>query len=236
MESLKQFIKNLYYSMSKIQGMIGFLVIVCIYAILTIKLGIFWKIGECQKADSINEVIVNLSYSILAAAIFYFIIDFIPFYSKRNKIRRIIFIKMNELRAKIHKAKTAIYIPPFSNMPSSKSDFISDFENKDMTQAYQLGIGGFKNLEHFFAVNKTEIKNLIQDIVAYSEYLYDDEVEILAKINSSKYINHFFFTKDYEMLKIRHDLYDNQKEIGESIYNINELIKRINIPYNERAI
>ena len=46
-------------------------------------------------------------------------------------------------------------------------------------------------------------------------------------VNTSKYVNDFFFMKDFEMLKIRPDLYDNQKEIGESIFMIEELMSKI---------
>ncbi|MDE7427213.1 MAG: hypothetical protein K2M79_05385 [Muribaculaceae bacterium] len=201
--------------------------LICIYAILTIKLDMFWRICVSENADNINEIILNLSYSLLAAVFFYIFIEAIPFYLTRNKIRVVILNKLNELKGSIHKAKTAIYLPSFRNIPNTETEFVKDFSNKDMSDAYQLGVGGFKDLKDFFAHNKINIRTQIQDILSYSSFLTETEIEILASINTSKYVNDYFFVKDFEMLKIRADLYDNQKEIGESIFAIDKLINTI---------
>lgn len=207
--------------------LICLVVLACVYAIFTIKLNLFWRVGLSKNANSINEIIVNLSYSVLAGAIFYVFVDVLPYLSKRKKMRMVILTKLNKLKGTIHKAKTAIYLPPFSNMPNTKEKFIEDFNCKDMNDAYQLGVGGFKNLKEFFIYNKIEIQTQIQEILNYSSFLTQTELETLAMVNTSKYINDFFFMKDFDMLKIRPDLYDNQKEIGESIFMIEELMSKI---------
>lgn len=216
--------------------LICLIVIACIYAILTIKLNLFWRFGLSEKADNINEIIVNLSYSVLAGAIFYLFVDIIPFCIKRKKMRMVILTKLNKLKGSIHKAKTAIYLPPFSKMPNAKEKFIEDFNCKDMNDAYQLGVDGFKNIKEFFFYNKMEIQTLIQDILNYSSFLTQTELETLAMVNTSKYVNDFFFMKDFEMLKIRPDLYDNQKEIGESIFMIEELMSKIETRNKTKAL
>ena len=105
-----------------------------------------------------------------------------------------------------------------------------------MNDAYQLGVGGFKNLKEFFFYNKMEIQTQIQDILNYSSFLTQTELETLAMVNTSKYVNDFFFMKDFEMLKIRPDLYDNQKEIGESIFMIEELMSKIETRNKTKAL
>lgn len=222
--------------MKKVNIITLIVALICVYAILTIKLGIFWRIGTSENADNINEIILNLSYSLLAAVFFYIFIEAIPFYFKRKKIRVVILNKLHELKGNIHKAKTAIYLPPFRDMPSTKTEFVEDFENKDMNDAYQLGVGGFKNLKDFFAHNKINIRTQIQDVLGYSSFLTEREIEVLAAINISKYVNDYFFVKDFEMLKMRADLYDNQKEIGESIFAIDKLINTIQTRNNKRTL
>lgn len=216
--------------------LICLIVIACIYAIFTIKLNMFWRVGFSENAENINEIIVNLSYSVLAGAIFYFFVDVLPFVSKRKKMRIVILTKLNKLKGSIHKAKTAIYLPPFSNVPNTKEKFIEDFNCKDMNDAYQLSVGGFKNLKEFFYYNKMEIQTQIQDILNYSSFLTHTELETLTMVNTSKYVNEFFFMKDFEMLKIRPDLYDNQKEIGESIFLIEELMSKIDTRNKVKAL
>lgn len=213
--------------MNKVQLMTILVVLACIYAILTIKLDIFWHIGTSSNADNINEIILNLSYSILAAVIFYIFIDVIPFYTKRKKVRQVLSIMISGIKSDIRDAKNAIYLPPFTNVAKTQNDFVSDFENKDMMDAYCLGIYGFKNLREFFNHNKVQIRNSIHNVLSYSEFLTDTEIKILADINSSKYINEHFFIKDFENIKEHPDLYTNQKEIGKSIFQISELISKI---------
>lgn len=213
--------------MNKVNRMIILVVIACFYAILTIKLDIFWKIGDLEKADSINDIILNLSYSILAAVIFYIFIDVIPYYTKKKKMREVLRTKIDRIKQDINSAKTAIYLPPFTEMAKTKDGFVNDFENKDMKDAYCLGLFRFKSLMEFFEHNKEQIRNSIHEILGYSEFLTEKEVEILADINSSKYINSYFFIKDFENLQHQPALFNNQREIGNSIYSINELIKKL---------
>lgn len=213
--------------MNKVKLMILLVVIACMYAILTIKLNLFWHIGVSEKAEGINEIILNLSYSVLAAVIFYIFIDVLPFYAKKKKVRQILLTMIKGLRSDIEKAKNAIYLPPFTGLARTQNEFISDFENKDMMDAYCLGIYGFKNLKEFFDHNKGQIRSTIHGLLGYSEFLTDKEIKTLADINSSKYINDYFFIRDFENLANNPDLYDNQKEVGASIYQIYELICKI---------
>lgn len=213
--------------MNKVNRMISLVVIACFYAILTIKLDIFWKIGELEKADSINDIILNLSYSILAAVIFYIFIDVIPYYTKKKKMREVLRTKIDRIKQDVNSAKNAIYLPPFTEMAKTKDGFVNDFENKDMKDAYYLGLYHFKSLIEFFDHNKEQIRNSIHEILGYTEFLTEKEVEILADINSSKYINSHFFIKDFENLQSQPALFNNQREIGNSIYSINELIKKL---------
>lgn len=213
--------------MNKVNRMIFLVVIACFYAILTIKLDIFWKIGDFEKADSFNDIILNLSSSILAAVIFYIFIDVIPYYTKKKKMREVLRTKIDRIKQDINSAKNAIYLPPFTEMAKTKDGFVNDFENKDMKDAYCLGLFRFKSLMEFFEHNKEQIRNSIHEILGYSEFLTEKEVEILADINSSKYINSHFFIKDFENLQHQPALFNNQREIGNSIYSINELIKKL---------
>lgn len=207
--------------------MISFVVIVCFYAILTIKLDIFWKFGELEKADSINDIILNLSYSILAAVIFYIFIEVIPYYTKKKKMRQVLRTKIDRIKQDLNSAKNAIYLPPFTEVAKTRDGYITDFANKNLYDAYCLGIYGFKNIREYLEYNRTQIRNSILEILSYSDFLTEKEVKTLADINSSLYINEYLFIKDFEMMKIQPDLYNNQKEIGESIYSINELIKKV---------
>ena len=142
-------------------------------------------------------------------------------------MRQVLRTKINRIKQDLISAKNAIYLPPFTDTAKTREGYLKGFANKNLYDAYCLGLYGFKNIKEYLEYNRTQIRNSILEILSYSDFLTEKEVKILADINSSLYINGYIFIKDFEMIKIKPELYNNQEEIGESIYNINELVKKL---------
>ena len=64
--------------------------ILCLYVIGCVGLNIFPTLGFCQKADAINSVGLNLSYSFIAGWIFYLLITYFPYRFFKRKFSPII--------------------------------------------------------------------------------------------------------------------------------------------------
>ena len=57
--------------------------VLCLYAVIQIRFGCFWSVGSIDNAEAINSIIEGLSYSYIAAYLFYLLTSFVP--AKRRK-------------------------------------------------------------------------------------------------------------------------------------------------------
>ena len=58
----------------------------CLYAVIQIRLGCLWYIGSIEKADAVNSILEGLSYSYIAAYLFYLLTVFLPSKRRRKKL------------------------------------------------------------------------------------------------------------------------------------------------------
>ena len=71
--------------------------ILCLYAVFQIRLGWFWYIGSVENADAINSIIEGLSYSYIAAYLFYLLTSYVP--ERRRKMK--LYVVINDRLHKI---------------------------------------------------------------------------------------------------------------------------------------
>ncbi len=71
--------------------------LLCLYAIVTIKLGWFWTIGVAKNYVQINEIIINLSYSYIAGIVVYLLTIVLPVYFEKKRLRPVINEKINDI-------------------------------------------------------------------------------------------------------------------------------------------
>lgn len=79
--------------------MVGVLAVICLYAILQIKFDIAFWLGSSKNADTINEVLTNLSYSYLAGFIFYLLTVSLPNWKMKAKLRDALIGKLNLIQS-----------------------------------------------------------------------------------------------------------------------------------------
>ncbi len=101
--------------------------IVCCYAIFQIKLDWFWDIGTFKKAEQLNSIIINLSYSYIAGLIMYVLTIALPSYLHKQKINVIIKENINDIGALLHNllvgfpySKDGVCNPDISNIEECK--------------------------------------------------------------------------------------------------------------------
>ena len=71
--------------------------VLCIYAILQIKLGFAFYLGNSEEAESWNQIIEGLSYSYLAGYFFYFLTVRLPYWKMKIKIHEALKRKVERL-------------------------------------------------------------------------------------------------------------------------------------------
>ena len=85
--------------------------LVCLYAILQIKLNFAFWIGNSVKADAYNEIITSLSYSYLAGFIFYLLTVTLPHKKMKGKVKVALDSKLNTIRSNYKACVESVYHP-----------------------------------------------------------------------------------------------------------------------------
>lgn len=68
----------------------AFVAMICLYALLQIRMGMFWPVGNVDNPDSANIIVENISYSYIAAYVFYLLTVGIPNVTRKYKLKSII--------------------------------------------------------------------------------------------------------------------------------------------------
>ena len=189
------------------------------------------------NVDNCSNVFENISYSIIAAMIFYIITDYVPFRRKKKAIRRLIDAQLGKLYNDIENCKKII-ISPYSFKPKTYKDsneYADDFDNVNLEEKGFIDSSQTRKL--YLESYKTQIVNTITNILNFDFYLSNKELNNLTDILNSSFIAHQICPKNFDLTDDELASYpNNQREIGESIYKIHELIKEIGIKNRHASI
>lgn len=183
-----------------------------------------WRpLGEAVRYEEINEIILNLSYSYLAAYMFYIVMNWLPGLRRKSivksytkyhllKIREHISICINSqhLYALLGRKSYAGYAPY-----QSREEFIAEF-----------GEAQLLNLD-IIESSRVKIKQLVDSILIFVEYLSEEELENLLKVKESLFLKESIRPIEYADEEQKTEIPNNQRDMAESIYHIYELIKVI---------
>ena len=194
-------------------------------AIFVIQLTGWRPFGFAERADEINSIIVNLSYSYLAAVIFYIIVNYLPQIHRHKIMRHMIksyLIRMKNTMQRCIKGINLYSLKQNEKFPS-KEHFIKQFGEKDLAPPCDY----LNILER----NRLEINLLMDFLLTVQEFLSDNEVRMLLKLKDSMFLTQPLRPKDYvegdngEKCEIPGS---NQIEMAESIYDVYEQLIKLN--------
>lgn len=178
--------------------------------------------------DKCGDIFKNISYSIIAAIIIYIFIEYIPFVRKKKIMRILINSKLFELNEHVRLCKE-IPITSFSMESKTYKDckeyaeafYKSDLEEKSIFSSSQTW-------KEYLESHKNCIANIISTLLNLHTYFSDKEQKIITAIATSTFLTSPIIPQNHNLPNNVIDSYpNNQKEIGESIYKIYELIKEI---------
>lgn len=146
--------------------------------------------GYASNSDARNEVMLNLSYSYLAGAIFYFFVTWFPYKLRSQKMRPFINEKKKIIKGKmfdcaLNAMPTALIL---QHRPSNE-EIISHFENTSLLNAptfMSLLVPGVDIHTHW-RLQRDEIKAVIKDVLEFKEYLSNEELKVLGQIKECQF-------------------------------------------------
>lgn len=182
-----------------------------------------WRpFGYSDKADSVNYTLETISFSVLAAIIFWAVNDFSSYRKRRaiavNHINRQIWTIKELLRQMIEA------VEPFSLEPKrySLESFKNVFNQKDLYDGFY---GGARKIVDVYTEYTNQIELIAEGLLAsYSEYMTYDELKYLDELLRSFLIRNRISPMDFSIpIEDRHFFPSNQEEIGESLYLISKM-------------
>lgn len=182
-----------------------------------------WRpFGYSDKADSINYTLETISFSVLAAIIFWAVNDYSSYRKRRivavNHINRQIWMIKELIRQMVDA------VEPFSLERKSYSleSFKNIFNQKDLHEGFY---GGTRKLVDVYTEYKNRIELIAEGLLAsYSEYLTYDELKYLDELLRSYLIRNTISPIDFSIpIENRHFFPSNQEEIGASIYLLSKM-------------
>lgn len=146
--------------------------------------------GDAPNADARNEVMLNLSYSYLAGAIFYFFVTWLPYKLRSRKMRPFINAKKKLIKGKMFDC--ALNTMPtelvLQHRPSNE-EIINHLENTSLLNAptfMSLLMPG-ADIHTHWRLQRDEIKAVIKDVLEFKEYLSNNELQLLGQIQDCQF-------------------------------------------------
>ena len=160
-----------------------------LYTILQVKLGIGWAIGTINNADAVNEVLVNLSYSYLAALLFFLLTDSIPYLLNRFRLKSVINNMYKDIQAKcLACGKSAFPFDKYDQIVITKNSITQQFSQTSFNTSCALYAAGIhltilEYIQRAHQENKKTISNILQ---TYKEYISTEQLDILERMRDPK--------------------------------------------------
>ena len=191
--------------------------------ILCVNIELQWFLVPCNSnAIAINNIILALSYSYIAATIFHILVNYLPQKKRRETIKPLINSKFQTLTELFRLCKL-IVIPPFdcSNKEYEKEEYCQLFSHDDLYEDYAFckGQKKYERLENL----RSQIIGTSTILLSYREYLRDEQFDYLIEVMYSSFIN----IGVYPYNEGSSNYYCNQDEVGACIFDLYEASRTI---------
>lgn len=180
-----------------------------------------------NKIIELSVILINISYSILAAFLFYLIIDVIPTRKRTKIIRNRITRQFVRVKEEIRLCKSVLSPFDLDKYDSlNRNEYVAEFETLDLNTKYISKNGII--IKDYLENHKHKIEFILNQILEYNQYLNNTELNLINDILNSTFLLYNIRPINYDLPNELICTYpNNQRGIGESIYDISELIKQV---------
>ena len=187
-----------------------------------------WVLIACNHATIVNKIVLALSYSYIAAALFHLIVNVLPYLKRKKAIKPFIRTQLWSIKDNLRLCKELVL--PLSCLDDKKykrEEYCKIFTSSNLYENSFINNG--KTKLTILKELRTDIKDKLMVILAYREYIKDDLFEFVNTVLDSELIrNSINPYPDIDGNK-RFDYAGNQQNVGECIYDLNEKINSINL-------
>lgn len=171
---------------------------ICLWSLGLFSVGMLlfrWDIippifGDAPNADARNEVMLNLSYSYLAGAIFYFFVTWFPYKLRSRKMRPFIEEKKKIIKGKMFDcALNAMPTNLILQHRPSDEEIINHLENTSLLNAltFMSLLTPGVDIHTHWRLQRDDIKAVIKDVLEFKEYLSNKELQVLGQIQDCQF-------------------------------------------------
>ena len=176
-----------------------------------------------------GETCTNICYSIIAAGLFYFFDVYIPYMYKKKAYRKLV---KHQLFLLVESLRLCREIAVKFNMNEiNRNEYIEIFSRCNLNERRKTGR---LTILEYINLKKEKIRAIITSLLSQSQFLEFIEYETLIKILDSPFLREEIIAIDDNLPdSLLTNDYNNQRKIGESIYdNYQMSIKIINYENN----
>lgn len=204
---------------------------ISLYIILCIGIGWFWTIGSFENAEKINQVLINLSYSYFAGLFFFLLVTQLPHIYKKKKFKPVIDEKITNLSNQIFACIQTFEREEIAqNINITKDELSVILNNNEMyaNSFYAIVAGYQMNNFQFLVSTREQILDILHSIKDYKEYLGDEQIVYIEKINDSSFLHLISHYEDSPMAQINYSSNIFKTTLIDEFYIVISYLQTIN--------
>lgn len=186
---------------------------------------------NAANATTVNKIILALSYSYIAAAIFHWVVNVLPHKKRKKNIYPFLRSKLWSIYDKLRQCKDLVLpLQVLRNKECSREEFVEKFSNTNLYDCCLIN----KDISKLtFLINvRAKIIDEVSTILVYREYVDDDMFDFLSEIMNSEFIRDGIHTyPDIKNIE-SYNYESNQSNVGECIYDLYEKARLIRYKLN----
>ena len=203
------------------------ILILSVACIVILELTEFRPLGSANNADGINNILLALSYSLVAACIFYFLNDWLPMRYRRRVASAYVNREMRQLREQLRLCTLMLH--PFAfihitDMP--KEEFLNVAGQKDLTGPSLIRSKTILDQLNHYREKIIEISESL--LSSYYGVMSDEQIKFVSDMLNSSFVANGIMPIKHDVPKEYRDSFpDNQREVCEDIYDKYTEIERL---------
>ena len=195
----------------------AFLAIVALAISIDIEMELFLlPCNSGEKASAINRIILSLSYSYIAAAIFHFFVNYLPIKKRSISIKPFVNSEFLSLNESFRLCKLTVNHFDFRINEYTKDEYCQLFSKMDFYEDddFSKGLSKYTRLENL----RSKIAGIVTVLMSFREFLSDECFDYLIDIMNSTFIKNGL----YPYQKDGNNYYCNQDEVLACIFDLYE--------------
>ena len=177
---------------------------------------VLFPCSDSKTARILNKLFLSLSYSYISASLFHFFVIYCPHKTKQNAVRGLIKNMIRDIQelSRLYKMAPVPFVFDIDKL--SKNEYVQNFDDADLYTKYIFD--NRKTIKDYLEECRAKLKCTAYDMLSYRTYLTEEQFNFAIFVANSYFLQNAIFAKNVDCPAS--DCFSNQKEIGESIYDL----------------